>query len=154
MAEIDDLLDGLDDAIETQIEPVERGIMSVSNEADTPVIDVREHVQRAGAISDEILISWRSDRCEAQGAANFIKDIIDPIIASGERPPAALIEQYVRALEVKASTNQTAVKCLDGISKLLAATKQGVQINNNTLITGNNHDLISALKRPVHPDEP
>lgn len=119
-----------------------------------PVIDIREHVQRAGSISDEILSSWRSDRTEAQVAANFIKGIIDGVVANGQTPGPGLLEHYISALNVKASTNATAVKCVDSIAKLIAATRSGTQIQNNTLIAGNHHDLIAALERPVNEGDP
>lgn len=159
MADIDDLLGELDEdepaseiAAGTELEVVRDD----GPVAEPPVIDVRANVERALSIQEEILASWRSDRCEAQDAANFIKrDVIDPIVQAGDRPSAGLIEQYVKALEVKAATNQTAVKCMDGIAKLLAATKQGgPSVQNNTLIAGNNKDLIAALKRPVLTSDP
>ena len=171
MSEIDDLLNELDDEPEdtsvvvspiqekTQVEVLPanyRPSVEVANQAEPPVIDVREQVQRANATSEEILASWRSDRCEAQGAANFVKSILDNIVSAGDRPSAGLLEQYIKALEVKASTNQTAVKCVDAIAKLLAATKQGgPSVQNNTLLAGNSgRELIDILTRPVSSNDP
>ena len=166
MSDMDELFDQLDDGQPSQmIVPLQEveltadtEMMSVdfeAKQAQPPVIDVREHVQRAGAILDEILSSWRSDRCNAQDAANLTRRIIDNTIAQGRDPSAGMVEQYVKALEVKANTNQTAVKCVDTIAKLVAATKPSTQVQNNNLVLGGtNKDLINVLKRPVMLEDP
>lgn len=155
------LLDQLDD--DTAQVPV-LGSQSDSNtveilqvdgtKAELPVIDVREHVQRISAVSDEILSSWRSDRAEAQDAANFVMDLMLETRSHGQQPSATMVEQYMNALKIKSDTNQTAVRCMDGITKVLTATKPGAQSQTNNVMVGNKSDLIAALQRPMAIEDP
>lgn len=123
---------------------------------EPPVLDLRKHVQKHEEVFDEIFASWRSDRQEAQVAVNFLKSLIDQVMATGQNPTAAMLETYVKAMEVKGNTNAIAVRLLDATAKLIAANRAGVQVTNNTLsVTGTNKELVNALNGgPPSPEDP
>jgi len=66
------------------------------------------------------------------------------------------IDGLVKAVEVKANINMTAVKMMEANAKMLASMKAttSVQVNNqNVSVTGNDHDLERILDEPMNADD-
>ena len=80
----------------------------------------------------------------------------DDAIQKGREPARMFVDGLVKAIEVKANVNMTAVKMMEANSKMLAAIKAsgGIQVNNQNLSVVNNHDLEQILDQPMtHEDE-
>ncbi len=150
MSEIEALLERLDGDLE-QIAPVTPIVPVVQSEVEL-AIDVREHVKRHEAISNEILGSWRSDRAEAQNAITLLRNLIDETVLKGSHPSGTVLEVYVNAIKTKNDSSQVAVRLLDATSKLLTATKAAVNLNNttNNLIVG---ELEQILQDDIRPED-
>ena len=54
-----------------------------------------------------------------------------------------------KAVEVKANINGNAVKVMEGVSKMIAATKAGINVQNNNLtVSGAELDEILSKQEP------
>lgn len=105
-------------------------------------------------ISGEILSTWRDDRAQIQKvietllphleAATHINGEGNPVAG----PPRVYVEALVQLLDTKASTGLTAVKLLDARTRLLAAMKPHIVVNNNNNNSGPglDADLVKILK--------
>jgi len=62
------------------------------------------------------------------------------------------VDALVKAVEVKAGINSTAVKMVEANVKLLAATQSGIQINQQ-INTGASSSLEEILSDPIGDDD-
>jgi hypothetical protein len=138
------------------------GLLVESNaevpEPEPAIVDLREQFKQFDIVTDEILQGARSDRQETQDAINLMRGEIDKAINGGAHPSRMYVDNLVKALEVKATINQTAVKIMEAKAKMLAATKVGISVNTNiqtNVATGSSDqglvDLLS--KNPLHDSE-
>lgn len=108
---------------------------------------VKELVSEYKSVGQEILTSWRADRAEAQDAIDLCKNEIEKAISANTTPGRVYVEGLIQAIEVKSSTNTNAVKLIETGSKLAAAIKGRISINNNVtnISSGINAELNSIL---------
>lgn len=116
----------------------------------TESTDVLKYLEKMDEVADEVLISCRNDRQEAQDVINMLKSQCDDA-HSKDRPPARMyVDGLVKAVEVKANINGNAVKVMEGVAKMIAATKAGVNIQNNNLsVSGSELDDILSGSEPM-----
>jgi len=108
-------------------------------EADPePVVNIKEQFEQFDAIAVEVIQGTRHDRQETQDAINLCRQEINKAVNNGGNPSRMWLDNLTKALEIKATINLTAIKALEAKTKLLAATKAGVQVQNNTLIQNAN----------------
>ena len=154
MSEIDDdlkiLLDELDDHEEDiqedkevntkpaeALTPVEHiitseNIISPSNN-DKLEVDVTKYLDKMEGVADEVLQACRSDRQEAQEVINMLRNQCDEAHNKNVPPARMYVDGLVKSVEVKANINTNAVKVMEGVAKMIAATKAGLNINNNNV---------------------
>lgn len=117
-----------------------------------PIADLAKKMQQLEVVTDNILSACESDRAQAQEAIELIKGEIERNLQAQQRPPAAFVEGLIKAIEVKAGINLTAVKIMEANAKMLAATKAGTSVNVNT---NNNNlsgvSLTDILSQPISP---
>jgi hypothetical protein len=96
-------------------------------------------------VTQEVLQACQSDRQEAQDVINMLRQQIDNAHNGSNAPQRMYVDGLVKMVEVKAGINATAVKMMEGVGKMLAATKAGVNIqNNNVNVSGGELDEILA----------
>lgn len=124
-----------------------------------PLVDIKKQFEQMDSVAEEVLQGTRADRQEAQDAINLMRTEIDKAITGGHNPSRMYVDNLVKALEVKTTINMTAVKVLEAKAKLLAATKAGISIQNNTQVNnanvqqGGSDDLVDLLSNPIGPED-
>jgi len=121
-----------------------------------PSIDLQKYLNRLDGVTDEILGACRSDRQEAQDVIQMFRQEIEQALNQSKAPSRMFIDGLVKAVEVKANINMTAVKMMEANAKMLASMKAttSVQVNNqNVSVTGNDHDLERILDEPMNADD-
>lgn len=103
-----------------------------------PVVDIKKQFEQFDAIAEEVVQGTRHDRQETQDAINLCRGEIQKAVNNGQNPSRMWVDNLTKALEIKATVNLTAIKALEAKAKLLAATKAGVQVQNNNLIQNSN----------------
>lgn len=152
----DDLVDGAEiDPTDHTLKPVDtRKIDDLStvtideSTEDAPAVDITKYHERLDEVTDEILKACRSDRQEAQDVIELLRLQIDDAINKSQSPQRMWVDGLVKAVEVKAGINATAVKIVEANAKMLAATRAGVNILNQNVNTGS-EDLEEVLSRPM-----
>ena len=96
---------------------------------EPPIVDLRKQFQQMDEMNEEILQAARADRQEVQDVINVYKNEIDKAVAANAVPSRGYLDNIVKALEVKATVNMTAIKAMEVKVKMLAATKAGVSVN-------------------------
>ena len=98
-------------------------------------------------VSDEILGTWRDDRRQTQ-------EVIDLLLGRvrGENAARVDVEGLVQALSVKSDSGMIAVKLLEAKTRLLAATKNQVNIQTNVINHNDKSELIKILAQPMTSD--
>ncbi len=120
-------------------------------EVPAPSLDVSKKMMQLEEVTDSILSACSDDRRQAQEAIDLIKGEICKNLEKDQRPPAAYVEGLIKAIEVKAGINLTAVKIMEANAKMLAATKAGASINVNNANTLSNVSLTELLSQPISP---
>ncbi len=105
---------------------------------EPPIVDIRKQFEQFDAIAEEVVQGTRHDRQETQDAINLCRGEIQKAVSAGQNPSRMWVDNLTKALEIKATVNLTAIKALDAKAKLLAATKAGIQVQNNNLIQNAN----------------
>lgn len=121
----------------------------------SPVIDLNKYLVRLDGVTDEILDACRSDRQEAQEVINMFRREIEGA-ANKNQVPRMYVDGLVKAVEVKANINMTAVKMMEANAKMLASTKAttNIQVNSqNVNVASNDQDLERILDEPMTPDD-
>ena len=121
--------------------------------ANNPV-DLHKYLNRLDGVTDEILAACRADRQEAQDMINMIRHQIEDSLNQNRPPSRMYIDGMVKAVEVKANINMTAVKMIEANAKMLAATKatSNVLVSNNVSV-GGDLDLEKILSEPITQDD-
>lgn len=156
MADIDDdlkdLLDQLDNPVVDEslrtsdgaaqvskdvLRPVDE-IRVINNEmpsstGDPPVVDIARYLDKMEGVADEVLQACRSDRQEAQEVINMLRNQCDVAHGRNQPPARMYVDGLVKSVEVKANINTNAVKVMEGVAKMIAATRAGLNIQNNNV---------------------
>lgn len=168
-AELDAALDQLDEsqapeppAAEEKSDALRPVKVDIKRLDETPALDeapvesssdVIKYLDKMEEVADEVLIACRNDRQEAQDVINMLKGQCD-IAHDKSIPPARMyVDGLVKAVEVKANINGNAVKVMEGVAKMIAATKAGVNVqNNNISVSGAELDEILSGSEPMGGD--
>ena len=113
-----------------------------------PSIDVVKYHQRLDQVTEDVLSACRADRQETQDVIDLLRRQIDDAVNKNLPPARMWVDGLVKAVEVKAGINATAVKMVEANAKMLAATKAGVQILNQNIQSGT-EDLEDVLSKPL-----
>lgn len=159
-----DIINEVDSKIDLEIDTSEidsighRSVTALASHEDnpTPRIDISKYMDKLDGVTDEILNACRSDRQEAQDVIHMLRREIEQSINNNKQPSRMYVDGLVKAVEVKANINMTAVKMIEANAKMLATTKAGmnVQVNNNNLsVAGNDKDLERILAEPLTADD-
>jgi len=119
-----------------------------SNSVEAPIIDVTKYHERLDQVTTEVLAACRADRQEAQDVIELLRLQIDDAVNKSQAPQRMWVDGLVKAVEVKAGINATAVKIVEANAKMLAATRAGINILNQNVNTGS-EDLEDILSRPI-----
>jgi hypothetical protein len=143
----------IDDSIECTLKPldtrrIEEITTAVVETQSTPAIDVVKYHERLDQVTTEVLTACRADRQEAQDVIELLRMQIDDAISKTHAPQRMWVDGLVKAVEVKAGINATAVKIIEANAKMLAATRAGVNILNQNIATGS-QDLEDILNQPL-----
>lgn len=109
-----------DDLLMLQTEPEEK--------QELPAV-LNEQLQRAmkqyGSVFTEIINNYKKDRQQAQE----VIDAFMSVIIAGGKIPRVYLEKVADAVRAKNEIAQTAIKALDSLPKLVAATKNNEAFN-------------------------
>jgi len=112
-------------------------------------IEISRYLEKMDEVSEEVLQACRSDRAEAQDVINMLRAQCDAAHSKNVFPARMYVDGLVKAVEVKANINTNAVKVMEGVAKMIAATKAGTNIQNNTLqVTGAELDELLSGQGP------
>jgi len=117
-----------------------------------PTVDIAKYLDKMEVVSDEVLQACRSDRAEAQEVINMLRGQCDEAHSKNHPPARMYVDGLVKAVEVKANINTNAVKVMEGVAKMIAATRSSLNINNNTLNVSTT-ELDEILNGPVSTEE-
>ena len=98
-----------------------------------PVVDIARYLDKMEGVADEVLQACRSDRQEAQEVINMLRSQCDQAHSKNQPPARMYVDGLVKSVEVKANINTNAVKVMEGVAKMIAATRAGLNINNNNV---------------------
>lgn len=98
-----------------------------------PVVDIARYLDKMEGVADEVLQACRSDRQEAQEVINMLRLQCDQAHSKNQPPARMYVDGLVKSVEVKANINTNAVKVMEGVAKMIAATRAGLNINNNNV---------------------
>ena len=168
-AELDAALDQLDEpqkpeppAAEEKSDALRPVKVDIKRLDETPALDeapvesssdVIKYLDKMEEVADEVLIACRNDRQEAQDVINMLKGQCDMAHEKSIPPARMYVDGLVKAVEVKANINGNAVKVMEGVAKMIAATKAGVNVqNNNISVSGAELDEILSGSEPMGGD--
>ncbi len=120
----------------------------VATESAVGGVDVNEFFERYDTVTGEILASCRSDRAEVQEVIDLCRERIDDCLQNGRDPARMFVDGLVKAVEVKANVNMTAVKIMDAGARLISAGKNQINIQNN-MAAPSSQDLENLLSEPM-----
>lgn len=138
------------------IEDINSAIISTDTPPITSTIDPNKYFARLDGVTEEILSSCRSDRQEAQDVIQMLRQQIEESLNQNKTPSRMFIDGLVKAVEVKANINMTAVKIMEANAKMLASVKAStnVSVNNQNVSVGStNYDLERILDEPMTSDD-
>jgi hypothetical protein len=122
---------------------------TVSETVEEEKVEIGKYLDKMNEVADEVLQACRSDRQEAQDVINMLRSQCDTAHNKNTQPSRMYIDGLVKAVEVKANINTNAVKVMEGVAKMIAATKAGVNIQNNSLqVSGAELDEILSKQEP------
>lgn len=125
--------------VQPAIVPVE---LVKPTEDTEPVVDLRKQFAQFDAVAEEVLQGTRHDRQEIQEAINLCRGEINKAVNNNANPSRMWVDNLAKVLEVKATVNLTAIKALEAKAKLIAASKAGIQVNNNNV---NQNSAVSTV---------
>ncbi len=131
-----------------ELDVVTTPMESVPSAPAAPTVDVVKYHDRLDQVTTEVLAACRADRQEAQDVIDLLRLQIDDAVNKSQAPQRMWVDGLVKAVEVKAGINATAVKIIEANAKMLAATRAGVNILNQNIQTGT-EDLEDVLSRPL-----
>jgi hypothetical protein len=144
----DTVLTPVSELIPTDFRSVEDQQLSKNDEISVPStgINVAKYLSKLDEVTESVLAACDADRKETQNVINTYRTAIDNAIDSGEEPLRMWVDGLVKAVEVKAGINTTAVKMMEATAKMLAATKSSIQINQQF---NNPTSLTDLLDEPI-----
>jgi hypothetical protein len=111
--------------------------------------EVIKYLDKMEEVADEVLQACRSDRQEAQDVINMLRSQCDAAHNKSNQPARMYVDGLVKAVEVKANINGNAVKVMEGVAKMIAATKAGINVQQNSLtVSGAELDEILSRQEP------
>jgi len=134
------------------LRPIEEPVVEVqpADSAETPSVDVLRYLDKMEGVAEEVLQACRSDRQEAQEVIDMLRQQCSLAQNKNQSPARMYVDGLVKAVEVKANINTNAVKVMEGVAKMIAATKVGsLNINNNN-VTVSGSELDEILKNPIN----
>lgn len=141
----------IEDLQPTDVRRLDLDAPQTAGESIESQIDVNRYLEQLDGVTTEVLQACRSDRQEAQDVINMLRTRIDQAINNNQNPQRMYVDGLVKAVEVKAGINATAVKMMEGVSKMLASVKAGINIQNNNLqVSGS--ELDDILSQDVSDD--
>lgn len=158
MVEINDLFKALDtasdvppstsslDGVISNIEKDETTDQKMVNIDSDDSVDIKKYLRRLDDVTEDVLTACKSDRQEAQGLINILKEQVENAIVAGAKLSTGVVESLVKAIEVKSNINTTAVKMIEANAKTLAATKSSINIQQNSIASSAGFDA-SALEQ-------
>lgn len=165
---LEELVEGLDDFDEVLVDAEEEVLLKptdvreVEDMTDSttalieepvhPSVDVMKYHDKLDLVTTEVLSACRADRQETQDVIDLLRLQIDDAVNKTQTPSRMWVDGLVKAVEVKAGINATAVKIIEANAKMLAATKAGVNILNQNISSGT-EDLEDVLSRPLTEDD-
>jgi len=111
-------------------------------------VNIVQYFERYDTMAEEIFAACRNDRQEAQEVIALCREQIGEAIDNDRSPARMYVDSLVKAVEVKANVNDTAVKMIDAGAKLLSAAKNQINIQQNNVSIGD--DLDDILNRPMN----
>jgi hypothetical protein len=131
-----------------EVEIITNSTPEMLDEPTPPSVDVMKYHDKLDQVTTEVLSACRADRQEAQDVIDLLRLQIDDAVNKTQAPARMWVDGLVKAVEVKAGINATAVKIIEANAKMLAATKAGVNILNQNIQSGT-EDLEDVLSRPL-----
>jgi hypothetical protein len=112
-------------------------------------VNIKVYFERYEVMAEEIFAACRSDRQEAQSVLAMCKERVQDAIDSGapNAVPRMYVDALVKAVEVKANINDTAVKMIDAGAKLISAAKSQINVQQNNVAVSS--DLNDILNQPM-----
>lgn len=134
------------------LRPIEEPVVEAqpADSAETPSVDVLKYLDKMEGVAEEVLQACRSDRQEAQEVIDMLRQQCSLAQNKNQSPARMYVDGLVKAVEVKANINTNAVKVMEGVAKMIAATKAGGGLNiNNNNMTVSGSELDEILKNPI-----
>lgn len=112
------------------------------------VVDIARYLDKMEGVADEVLQACRSDRQEAQEVINMLRGQCEQAHSRNQPPARMYVDGLVKSVEVKANINTNAVKVMEGVAKMIAATRTGLNIQNNnvSVSTAELDEILSATE--------
>lgn len=117
----------------TDLQTIEAETPTMVAPPPEPVVDIKREFEQFNDVAQEVLQGVRFDRQEVQDGINLCRAEIQKAVATGHNPSRMWVDNLAKLLEIKATVNLTGIKALEAKTKLLAATKAGVQVGINNV---------------------
>jgi len=146
VAEINDQrrFDSNEDGVDTDI--IGTKVVEITNVANE---EMQQYLMKMDEVAEEVLGACRSDRAEAQDVINMLKSQCDAAHNVNKSPQRMYIDGLVKAVEVKADINSNAIKVMEGVAKMISATKASTSTENTSMqISGAELDKILENQAP------
>ena len=141
----------VDELLASDVRDISQETTPTSAESQAISTNTQKYLDRLDDTTEEILVACRSDRQEAQEVINICREAIEEAKNVGKPPSRMWVDGLVKAVEVKSGINTNAVKIIEANAKMLAATKAGIQINQQ--FNSGDSNLEDILSEPVGADE-
>jgi hypothetical protein len=112
------------------------------------VAEANKYLDKMDEVSEEVLQACQADRQEAQDVINMLRKQCEDAHSNQRIPARMYVDGLVKAVEVKANINGNAVKVMEGVAKMIAATKASTNIQNNNMNVSN-AELDEILSKPA-----
>ncbi len=129
-----DPLDDLEDINDDSSAVMRPSVSIIENLDNKPIapavlpVDIESYKEQLNVVTQEVLDACRSDRQEAQLVISDLQNRMSAVPVNAA-PSKALVDGLVKAIEVKASINQNAIKIMDTNAKFLASIKANLNFN-------------------------
>lgn len=112
-------------------------------------VDIALKAQQIDQVTKSILDDCARDREQAQTIIDTLMNDMQQSVAKNGNVYVPLVEQLIKAVELKSGINTNAIKIAETNVKLIAATKSAGNINiNNTSTSSVNASLAEILSQP------
>lgn len=132
---------------------LDNDVPSDISSAPALTVDVALKAQQIAQVTQSVLENCTKDRKQAQEIIDIIMADVKQSFDNNMKPNTMLIEQLIKAVEVKSGIDTNAIKIAETNVKLIAATKTGGGINISNNNNSINASLSDILSQPFNPDE-